>query len=125
MSDFSNYSTKWKYYDNPNKLVIGKMKVLRLKEFVGLKPMIYSYLVDGNSKHKKVKSVNKNVVATISHNEFKNVLFNKKCLRYSVNKIQRKDHRIGAYEINKVFFLCFSGKIYIQNNGCDGIAFGY
>ena len=125
MSDFSNYSTKWKYYDNPNKLVTGKMKVLRLKEFVGLKPKIYSYLVDGNGKHKKVKSVSKNVVATISHNEFKNVLFNKKCLRYSVNKIQRKDHRIGVYEINKVFFLCFSGKIYIQNNGCDGIAFGY
>ena len=26
MFDFSNYSTKSKYYDNSNKLVIGKMK---------------------------------------------------------------------------------------------------
>ena len=26
MLDFSNYSTKSKYYDNSNKLVIGKMK---------------------------------------------------------------------------------------------------
>ena len=99
--------------------------MMRLKEFVGLKPKMYSYLVDGNSKHKKAKSVNKNVVATISHNAFKNVLFNKKCLRYSVNRIQRKDHRTGAYEINKIFFFCFSGKICIQNNQCDGIAFGY
>ena len=24
--DFSSYSTKWKYYDNSNKLAIGKMK---------------------------------------------------------------------------------------------------
>ena len=35
MFDFSNYSTKSKYYDNSNKLVVGKMKmkqlVLRLK----------------------------------------------------------------------------------------------
>ena len=35
MFDFSNYSTKSKYYDNSNKLVFGKMKmkqlVLRLK----------------------------------------------------------------------------------------------
>ena len=26
MFDFSNYSTKSKYYDNSNKLVVGKMK---------------------------------------------------------------------------------------------------
>ena len=26
MFDFSNYSTKSKYYDNSNKLVIGKME---------------------------------------------------------------------------------------------------
>ena len=26
MFDFSNYSTKWKYYDNSNKLVVGKIK---------------------------------------------------------------------------------------------------
>ena len=26
MFDFSNYSTKWKYYENWNKLVIRKMK---------------------------------------------------------------------------------------------------
>ena len=26
MLDFSNYSTKSKYYDNLNKLVVGKMK---------------------------------------------------------------------------------------------------
>ena len=26
MFDFSNYSTNWKYYDDPSKLVVGKMK---------------------------------------------------------------------------------------------------
>ena len=49
---------------------------------------------------KKVKGTNKNVLATISHNEYKDVLLNKKCLRHSINRIQRKDHRIGTYEIN-------------------------
>ena len=50
-------------------MVIGKMKDVTarvtIKEFVGLKPKMYSYLVDDNSEHKKSKSVNKNVVATI------------------------------------------------------------
>ena len=63
--DFSNYSTKSKYYDNSNKLVIGKMKDetggSTIEEFVGLKPKMYSFLVD-NSEHKKTKGMNKNAV---------------------------------------------------------------
>ena len=95
------------------------------EEIVGLKPKIYSYLVDDNSEHKKAKSVNKNVVATISHYEYKDVLLNKECLRHSMNRIQSKDHRIGTYEINKISLSCSDDQIYIQNNGCDGLALGY
>ena len=39
-----------------------------------------------------------------------------------MNSIQSKDHRIGAYEINKSFF---DDKVYIQNNECEGLALGY
>ena len=104
MFDFSNYSIKSKYY-NSNKLVIGKMKdetaCVAMKEFVGLRPKMYSFLVD-NSKHKKVKGVNRNIVATISHNEYKDVLLNNECLKHSMNRIQSKDPRKGTYEINKI-----------------------
>ena len=51
---------------------------IAIEEFVGLKPKMYSYLVDDNSDHKKAKSVNKNAVAAISHNGYKDVLLNKK-----------------------------------------------
>ena len=54
-----NYSTKSKYYDNSNKLVVGKMKdetvAAAIEEFAGLKPKIYSYLIDDNSEHIKSK----------------------------------------------------------------------
>ena len=95
------------------------------EEIVGLKPKIYSYLVDDNSEHKKAKGVNKNVVATISYYEYKDVLLNKECLRHPMNRIQSKDHRIGTYEINKISLSCSDDQIYIQNNGCDGLALGY
>ena len=53
MFDFSNYSTKSKYYNNSNKLEVGKMKDktvgVAIEEFVGLKPNMYSYLLDDNS----------------------------------------------------------------------------
>ena len=110
MSDFSNYSTKSKYHDDSNKVVIGKMKHenggVANEEFVGLKAKLYLFLVD-NNEHKKAKGVNKNIVATISHNEYKNVLLNNKCIRRSMNRIQSKDHRIGTYEINKVSCVLF------------------
>ena len=79
--DFSNYSAKSKYYDGSNKLVLGKMKDetagVAIEEFVGLKRKMYSFLVDDSSEHKRAtKGVNENVVVTISHNEYKDVLLN-------------------------------------------------
>ena len=95
-----------------------------IKEFVGLKPKMYSFLVDNNN-HKKVKGVNKNVVQTIPHNEYKGILLNKNCLRHSMKRIQSKVNKIRTYEINKISLFCFDDKIYIQNNGYDGLALGY
>ena len=60
------YSGKSKSYDDSNKLVVGKVKdettgVAIIKEFVRLKPNLYSFLVDGFCEHKKTKGANKNV----------------------------------------------------------------
>ena len=43
-----------------------------IEEFVVLKPNVYSVLSD-NSEHEKAKGVNKNVVSTISYNEYEDV----------------------------------------------------
>ena len=47
MFDFSNCWSKSKYYDESNKLFVGKMKNetggVAIKEFVGLKPKMYSF----------------------------------------------------------------------------------
>ena len=65
MFDFSNCSTKSKYYDSSNKLVVGKMKGkivgVAIERFVRLKPKMKSYLEDDNK-------------LTISHNLYKGVL---------------------------------------------------
>ena len=90
-----------------------------IEEIVGLKPKMHLYLVNDNSEYKNAKGVNRNVVETISDNEYKDALLNKKCLRHSMNRIQSKDYKIGTYEINKISLSCFDDKIYIQNNEYD------
>ena len=63
--------------------------------------------------------MNRNIVVAISHNEYNDVLLNNKCLRYSMNRVQSKDHIIGFNEVNKI------NKICILNNGHDELALGY
>ena len=58
--------------------------------------------MDDNSEYKKTEGVNRNVVARISHDKYKDVLLNKKYLRHSMNRIQSKDHKIEAYESSKI-----------------------
>ena len=111
-----DFSSNEDLFDS-NKLVIGKMKDetggVAIEEFGGLKPRMYLFLVGDNSEHKKTKDVNKNVVVTISHNEYKDHLLNNKRIRRSKNRNRSKDHRIGTYEINKISLPCFDDKIYI------------
>ena len=59
MFDFCKYSPKSEYYDDSNKLVIGKIKHktsgVAVEECVRLKGKMYSFLVDNNSEHLKNK----------------------------------------------------------------------
>ena len=57
--------------------------------------------------------MDKNVVATATHNEYKDVLLNNKCIRDSMNRIQSKGHRTGKYQIKEISLSCFDDKVYI------------
>ena len=46
--------------------------------FVSWKAKMYSFMVGDN---KKTKGGNRNVVATISHNEYKDILLNNECFK--------------------------------------------
>ena len=99
--DFSNYSTKSKYYDDSKKSVIAEMKdgtgCAAIQTFIELRPKTFSFLPK-NNKHLKAKDMNKNVVSRISHNEYKDVFLSNKSITHLMNRIQSKDHRIGTLD---------------------------
>ena len=97
-------------------IAIGKFTELKLK--------MDSVLVSNSKEYKKVKGVSKNIVAKISRNEYKNVSSNKKCLRHSMIRIQKKHYRIETYENSKTYLSCFDDKVYILDNGIDALALG-
>ena len=40
-----------------------------------------------------------------------------KIIRYKMERIKAKGHKIGTYEIDKISLSCFDGKRHILNNG--------
>ena len=121
--DFSGYPKNSVYYDNSNKKILGKMKDElngnRTVEFIGLKSKMYSLISSDGKEINKVKEVNKK----LRHNEYLDVLFNKKVVRHKMKRIQSVLHKIGTYDINKISLSCFDGKRYELDDGINTLAF--
>ena len=50
-------------------------------------------------------------------------MFNKKVIRHKIKRIQAKKHKIGAYEIDKIFLSCFDDKRYVLGDGANTLAY--
>ena len=82
--------------------------------------------------------MNRNIVPTIkiSHNEYKDLLLNKNVwdIRWIGFKVKIIKQEFKKWTLRNLWTLmkfkkfllsCFADRIYIENNGCDGLALGY
>ena len=61
------------------------------------------YLVTVNGEGiKKAKGVNRNIVDSMRHKEYVNLLFGGGLMRHNMKRIQSKLYRIGNYEVCKI-----------------------
>ena len=88
-------------------------------EFVGLKSEIHSIKIIDGKESNTAKGVN---IAT-EFNEFKDTLFNKKVVRHKMKRIQRRKHKLGTYEINKISLSCFDDKRFVLDDGVHMLAY--
>ena len=84
---------------------------------------MYSLVIVDNEEIKKAKRVNKNVVKNKRHKEYIDVLFNKILIRNKKKSIQSKFHRIGTYDVCKIYLSCFNDKRYILDDGITVLAY--
>ena len=128
--DNSEYMKSSKYFDETNKKVIGKFKDeacgIPITEFVGLRSKMCSYVKDNNKGGKTAKGIKKCVIKkNISHNNYKETLFNNQQMYHTTKTIRSQNHQLGSYEINKVSLSCFDDKRYIQNDGISSYSYGH
>ena len=73
-----------------------------MKEFVSLRPKMYSYRV-GNSEPKKCKGIKKCVVkCTISFDDYKRCLFSGESSHRSQLLFKSRKHKVRTLEVNKL-----------------------
>ena len=117
--DNSDYPENCPYFDKTNKKVIGKFKDevsgIPINEFIGLRSKMYSYIKDTDECGKTAKGIKKNVIKKdIKHDNYKDVLFNRKQMYHKMKTIRSQDHQLGSYEINKISLSCFDDKRYLH-----------
>ena len=128
--DNSDYSQDSQYFDKTNKKVIGKLKDeaagIPITEFIGLRSKMYSYMKNNDEGGKTAKGIKKNIIKNnITHENYKNVLFNNKQMHHTMKTIRSNKHQLGSYELNKVSLSCFDDKRYIHDNGVRSYAYGH
>ena len=104
--DTSGYGPDRPLPTGKNKKVIGSMKDELggkiMKEFISLRPKMYSYRVEG-SEPKKCKGIKKCVVKkTISFEDYKRCLQEGRNIHRSQMIFRSKKHKIRTLEVNKL-----------------------
>ena len=128
--DNSDYNKESPFYNAVNKKVIGKFKDesagIPITEFVGLRSKMYSYVKDNEQTARTAKGIKKQVIKkNITHDNYKEVLFNNKQMQHTMKTIRSKNHQLGSFELNKISLSCFDDKRFIHQNGITSFAYGH
>jgi len=126
--DLSNFTNN--LYDGTNKKVIGKFKDESadspIIEFVGLRSKVYSYLTNDDHNSKKNKGIKKSVVEKfITHNDYKECLFNKTEKYIVQNTFRSFKHNIYTVSQRKKGLSGTDDKVYICDDNINTFTHGH
>ena len=126
--DLSNFKNDM--YDESNKKVIGKFKdesaESPITEFVGHKSKVYSYLTDNDYNSKKNKGIKKCVMDKfITHQDYKDCLFNKEDKYITQNTFRSYKHTIYTIKQKKKALCYTDDKVYICDDNIHTYSHGH
>ena len=113
-----------------NKKVLGMFKDeaagKRIKEFVGLRAKLYSFIMEDGKENKRCKGVKKQVVeSSITHEDYKTCLRTGKEQLRKQNILRSYEHEVFTEEINKIALSSIDDKRYILDDGIHTLAWGH
>ena len=113
-----------------NKKVLGMFKDeaagKRIKEFVGLRAKLYSFIMEDGKENKRCKGVKKQVVeSSITHEDYKTCLRTGKEQLRKQNILRSYEHEVFTEEVNKIALSALDDKRHISSDGIHTLAWGH
>ena len=113
-----------------NKKVLGMFKDeaagKNIKEFVGLRAKLYSFIMEDGKENKRCKGVKKQVVeSSITHEDYKTCLRTGKEQLRKQNILRSYEHEVFTEEVNKIALSSIDDKRYILSDGIHTLAWGH
>ena len=113
-----------------NKKVLGMFKDEAagkiIKEFVGLRAKLYSFIMEDGKENKRCKGVKKQVVeSSITHEDYKTCLRTGKEQLRKQNILRSYNHEVYTEEVNKIALSSIDDKRYILGDGIHTLAWGH
>ena len=113
-----------------NKNVLGMFKDeaagKRIKEFVGLRAKLYSFIMEDGKENKRCKGVKKQVVeSSITHEDYKTCLRTGKEQLRKQNILRSYEHEVFTEEVNKIALSALDDKRHILSDGIHTLAWGH
>ena len=126
--DFSNYPNDSPLHCDTNKMVTLKFKDEMagkvIREFVGLKPKMYSIVYE-NQQKMSAKGVSRFAQSSLKHDVYKRVLLSGHHMRSNNIRIGSSKHLLQTIRNNKISLSAFDDKRFIQNDGIYCLPFGH
>ena len=126
--DFSNLEKSNSLFSLKNRKVLGKFKDetggKEIKEFVGLRPKMYSFILQSGANIKRVKGVKRHFVDSLLHSEFKRVLFDSSYSLATFHAIRSFNHDLFTVKETKLALSSFEDKRWLCQDGIHSKAYG-
>ena len=131
--DTSNYPKESPLYSLERKKQMGTMKdelaSLPMKEFVALRPKMYSFTYDKNDieiNERRCKGISRVVVKKeLLHEHYKDTLLNSRQVKSTMYGLRSDHHIMYCDKINKVSLSAVDDKRYWNEDGISSLAFGH
>ena len=128
--DTSNYPRNHFMYSLENAKVLGKMKdelaSYPAREFVGLRPKMYSILANNMEEKKTAKGVSRAIVRKVlRHSSYKNVLQEGGFTLATMSRIRAHKHQLYTECVRKVALSAYEDKRFVLDGGVRTLAHGH
>jgi len=127
--DTSDYPTDHKLFSLANKKVLGVFKDENkgqpIKEFIGLRPKMYSILEANDNEKKTAKGIGRNASNKLRHSEYLSSLKDEISTNITMQQIRSYSHEVYTIQLKKTGLSPYDDKRYVLDDHVSTLAYGH